>query len=82
VSHGSTCVGVVTCDTAVKCVRTDRCPCGVIIYHAMCRLCSVMNSYMCPGLMSFAEGFCHLLLHFLSAYRDGVQALPGEDPRP
>ena len=29
-----------------------------------------------------SEGVRHLLLHFVSSHRDGVQALPGEDPRP
>ena len=53
---GSNRVGVVTCDTAVKRVRTDRFPCGVIIYHAMCSLCSdeflhvPWVDFLCRGL--------------------------------
>ena len=48
-----------------------RCLCAPLEYHP-------------DGCLSVccSEGVRHLLLHFLSSHRDGVQALPGEDPRP
>ena len=43
-------------------------------------VCSSLN--LTFHVIFFAEGLRHLLLHLLAAYRDGVEALPREDPRP